>query len=130
MTTQTLTLSAFLQARIAEREAMAQVEQIPIPPTTNADGSWATVPGRPKPGDALVLAECAAHRQIVDLHTQIGTDQHRRTPQMEPGMGCIVCHWNDEFVDVYALGDCNTMRFLALIWADHPDYNPDWQPTP
>ena len=121
MTTGTLTLTAFLLARIAEDEAAAR------------SLGFAT---EPKPGDYLydhalsdcdahyhvgtpparVLAECEAHRQIVERCIAEPYDCGKAHPTM----------------DVYHPGghadEDPTLRALAAVYADHPDYDEAWRP--
>jgi hypothetical protein len=59
---------------------------------------------------ARVLAECEAKRKIVE--------------QTVSGFGCLTCRdWTaEELLE-------NTLGYLALPYADHPDYRQEWQPT-
>ena len=152
-----VTLTEFLLARIAEDEAVARAADVPHwrPGDGNVsegglyglegDGSddqkgWAiawfelgeTNPPRAdgRPGisganwqrhahensvhaarhdPARVLAECEAKRQIVELHSA------------EPGFPDFCGH------DLREL-PCSTLRLLALPYADHQDYMPEWKP--
>ncbi|MCM3822271.1 DUF6221 family protein [Streptomyces sp. DR3-1] len=73
---------------------------------------------------ARVLAEVEAKRQIVGLHPVIGgwedEDGHDR------GLGCECCGHSEEYSD--RGGWCETLRLLALSYADHPDYREEWRP--
>lgn len=93
-------IGAFLLARIAEDEAAAKAED-------------RTFIVRFQPG--RLLAECAAKRQIVRFHTDeestLGPDPSCSDPDHEPPL--------------YPEG-CHTLRALAAIYADHPDYRRDW----
>ncbi len=139
-----MTITEFLLARIAEDETMAQAA---------SQGEWIAVTGSgPKrrrqqtamigladmrgQGEAgclavfaglnpnraddadhaarhdptRVLAECKAKRAIVEIHD--GTvDGERNT------------HPCDGTLGVY---ECDTLRALAAVYADHADYNPEW----
>lgn len=76
---------------------------------------------------ARVLREIAAKRTILAEHTP--TDWPTRAPAI-----CPVCgQWNWEV----AMGDdagtplhhpCPTLRLLASVYADHPDYQQEWAP--
>ena len=128
-----MTLTEFLEARIAEDEEIAQ---------SATPGPWEQNNGRsvfgPRPEDAWygpnlvadtkqrddaefiarfnparVLAECKAKRRIVALHEKCGTGRGRCD---DGGHG-----WDDE------LG-CLDLALLALPDADHPDYRPEWKP--
>lgn len=75
---------------------------------------------------ARVLAEVAAKRRIVELHT----------PKDPPGLHlCPVCvSWeiwrSQEPGESLPLDDapCETLRLLALPFADHPAYETEWAP--
>ena len=62
---------------------------------------------------ARVLAEVRAKRQIVRLHAACGT-----------GTGCC-----DEGGRSGPAGiGCATLAYLAIPYAAHPDYRPEWRP--
>ena len=127
-----MTLNDFLLARIAEDEDRARQagnleaflftdpsacrlinrdtdERITLEPQTLAEGLWLEhaihhLPGR-------VLAECEAKRRIVHIS--------RYAADRVPPKG-----------DGYAEGRARqTLRLLALPYADHPDYDPEWTPN-
>lgn len=55
-----------------------------------------------------LLAECEAKRRIVELHGSVDPcDAHDASFRTVP---------------------CDTIRALALPYADHPDYDPTWRP--
>lgn len=67
---------------------------------------------------ARVLAECEAKRRIVHQH---GAGEGHECPdgfmdsaETDPHTG-----WEN---------DCQTLKFLALPYADHPDYREEWKP--
>lgn len=60
---------------------------------------------------ARVLAECEAKRRIVEWH--------RCLDDWEPRGACNDC------ADTFP---CRTLRALATIHADHPDYDESWRP--
>lgn len=62
---------------------------------------------------ARVLAEVRAKRQIVRLHAACGT-----------GTGC--CDDGDRGGQE-GIG-CRTLAYLAIPYAAHPDYRPEWRP--
>jgi hypothetical protein len=66
---------------------------------------------------ARVLAECQAKRRIVEHHGSNGDDDFAL---------CVIC----TEVGPDAQGwPCQTLRLLALSYADHEDYRPEWKPT-
>ena len=77
---------------------------------------------------ARVLREVAAGRKILALH-QISTtyvdsrdDDYR--PIKIPEVQCFVCGWASD-----AAGSaCETLRLLAAVYSDHPDYREEWKP--
>lgn len=129
-----MTLTDFLLARIAEDEAdayawdsdaAAQVASM----WTGPEPGYATVASRrPASGwfadgreiedarhvqvlydPARVLAECAAKRRIVALHSPLEDEE------CDPSCGDI-------------LDPCWTLAALALPFADHEDYDESWRP--
>lgn len=135
-----MTLTEFLLAQIAEDEADARAaanrvwlledNTITLYPGEDGDGYMAW----PTRADAYhaanwaprrVLAECEAKRLIVDLHMQASWD-------IDGQQTCSRCVDPDGWT-VTTLPDeerwpCYTLRFLALPFADHPDYDEAWKP--
>lgn len=135
------TLAEFLLARIAEDEAANPVTlwelRWPISPNANrgymrgrpttATHQWfltretalhvqakstkpsilAEVPRSGKAGQVArrIRSECEAKRRIVELYA--APDPH------DPGESCP---------------DCLALRFLAAVYAEHPDYRDEWKP--
>ena len=106
-----MTITEFLLARIAEDEASA--------------GSWyEDWGGNMEPLGDRIWAECKAKRQIVELHTPWGFEY-------SGGEACARCVSPDDW-NVIALPDeerfpCATLRHLAAVYADHPDFDPAWR---
>ena len=114
-----MTLTEFLLARIAEDESFSlsalagasNYDQATIKwhwIVAHSRGSmWHPTPATP----ARVLVECKAKKAIVAEHrSDIGADP---------------CDAHDASMETT---DCDTLRFLALPYADHPDYQPEWRP--
>jgi len=127
MSTQTIT--EFLEARIAEDEAVARrVADGPGEPggrgiwsvaigVSGNDAKFAHVASDP----ARVLAECAAKRAVVELHpVYIYTDEE---PGFEMELSDHVCPIG---VPSPVVGPCKTLRALAAVYADHEDYRNGW----
>lgn len=55
-----------------------------------------------------------ARRAIVDLHYPTGDPHH------------LVCHECGEFTHRWP---CRTIRWLAVMYGDHPAYRPQWHPA-
>jgi len=112
MTTQTLTLSNFLLARIAERESTAQdmrhqarLGRPFINPQELAGGAGI----RELIDPDRVLAECEAKRRIVE-------DNPYPDAEFPDYDGGYQSAWEDY------------RKILALPYANHPDYRPEWRP--
>jgi Family of unknown function (DUF6221) len=103
-----MTLTEFLLARITKDEADTQKiadpgNQFPIDLIWNGSEYVGLLVS-----PARVLAECKAKRAIVGRHQQY------------EGNGiCEECRHYDP---------CDTLRFLAAVYADHPDYREEWKP--
>lgn len=70
---------------------------------------------------ARVLAECEAKRRIVELHGPEPGFVDRRW------LYCKVCVRFHADIDCEnEAWPCPTLRLLALPYADHPDYRPEW----
>jgi len=104
-------LSEFLLARIAIAEevvrqyqqAWDEDESSPWHPyTIEKEGPYLSI------DPAFVLAECAAKRRIVELHSDLDSGGY--------------CRVDDD------AAPCPTLRALALPHVDHPDYRDEWKP--
>jgi hypothetical protein len=98
-----MTITEFLEARIAEDE---KVVAHPEPHERGGGYTYADVGGLSEVltvGTDRVLAECAAKRAIIALY-------------MDGALGEISNgeRWT------------NPLAVFAAVYADHPDYNPEW----
>ena len=102
-------LVEFLLARISEDEAVAVATRDAHDPL-----DWSN-PGVGFLLLAGVLRECEAKRRIVALHSEgdKGT--------------CYTCSVNGTRVQDNLIA-CPTLRDLAAVYADHPDYRDEWRP--
>jgi len=118
-----MNITDFLLARIAEDEVTAGAalnDQVSVPVGATV---WhqSTMPHVARHNPARVLAECKAKRAIIAEH---GRDE------ASSGDYCETCAewWK------YEVGEgappvaypCTTVRALAAVYADHPDYLQDW----
>lgn len=108
MTASTLMVTDFILARIAEDEAVAQESALRTP--MDVALGWAADRDYLEPylsvDPARVLAQCAAMREIVGWHQEILT----------VCQGCATARY-----------PCQTLRALASIWSDHPDWREEWR---
>jgi hypothetical protein len=122
--TQTLTLAGFLLARIAEDEdpVNRDVHRIGCGECSDEEFTYCNCDY-----PARVLAECEAKRRIVARH------RHEPTAvviarawgnETRTLMDCDTCCETEEYADTD--GWCSTLRLLAIIYSDHPDYRQEW----
>ena len=118
MTTQTTSLTDFLLARIAEDEAVARASDPAVWVSglawrvARVERSGATAAHIARHDPARVLAESESKRAIVEVHYEVPASDIKWS-------NCGVCMsgW-----------PCVTLRHLAAVYADHPDYDPTWRP--
>ena len=116
-----MTLDEFLLARITEEDADVRVE---VEVHREAGFTDEQIDGHGYVGDwgpARVLAECDARRQLIHEWQTFG-NVAQVTPRDERGL----------HVQLSAVGITQglerALRHMALPYADHPDYQPDWKP--
>jgi hypothetical protein len=114
-----MNLAEFLLARIAEDEAgakrgAAEIAADPYAWTDFPSGEW---------DPTRVLAECAAKRRIVERHAP--EDYNTAFVGSEVIQVCTECAGGGS---PGADWPCGTMRDLAAVYADHPDYRDEWRP--
>jgi|SRR6185437_3843489 len=124
-------LTAFLVARLDEDEAAAKAaREVASSDTELAQQagpcvSDATYVHIERHGPARVLREVAAGRAILA--------EHHLTDWMAPGDHvCFRCVLDDDELHPADYGwlpyPCPTVRAVAAIYSDHPDYRPEWKP--
>jgi hypothetical protein len=123
-----MTLADFLLARITEDETEAEGLQAMAHGIVDTlrDPKWL---GHAVPGwaywpdvEALtirVLSECDARRRVVQVHA---AGEHM-CPSEEASRDGL---WSVTDQDV--MSPCPTLLLLALPYAGHPDYDPEWRP--
>jgi hypothetical protein len=138
-------LSEFLLERIAEDEAAAQEAKRDAlvfssrPPYAKLGFAAGDLAQRFDP--ARVLAECEAKRAIVELHRPAPSASFHHgsntgsvaawaavtdpEEDLEADAACETC---GEFSEYAVPWPCQTLRLLALPYADHPDYDEEWRP--
>ena len=72
---------------------------------------------------ARVLREVDRDRRLLDLHHVVGFDDE---DGHDLGRGCAECGYSAEYSD--RGGWCETVRILAVPYADDPDYRQEWKP--
>lgn len=143
-----MTLTEFLLERIAEDEAVARAASADLAPNWwekseharvyAGDWDWVVQGGEIEAGPNLrrdplahiarhdparVLAECDAKVRIVEIHSEF-TEYY---PDGSGGVGCYACDHDRDYGFIPS-GHCTTLCALALPYADHPDYLPEWKP--
>ena len=114
------TITEFLLARIAEDEAQARrgfshprrwvIVAVPGMPDGVPNGISCTA----------VLAECRAKRAIVEQHQPMRLHPDQVAYGMLPR--CSECGGKS----VRLVHPCPTLRILAAVYVDHPDYQQEW----
>jgi hypothetical protein len=112
-------LAAFLAARLNEDEGGANWYAERMANTLEPVLTWRNVPL-----DVRMLREVAAKRAIIDVHSP-GYPVTFPEPSGQPT--CGVCHagtwdWDPEG------WPCATVRAIAAVYSDHPDYRAEWKP--
>lgn len=105
------------------------------------DARFSSIEAVAEYGERMV-ADVEAKRRIVDLHPhttqreQQGETSLRRNygPHWEKRLKhldefyCERCHVEDGVIEGDGGRPCETLRLLALPYADHPDYDGSWRP--
>lgn len=99
-------LAEFLLRRIAEEEQWARAARRTVQPASPMS------PGR-------LLTDCAVRRKIIALHEMSLTSEGRLAMLDGESGSCRAGRNEREYV-------CPTLRLLALRYADHVEFNPDW----
>jgi hypothetical protein len=121
----TADLSAFLLARVAERQSDVERRGAYAVGHTKRcifEGGYEGTGSCDCGAVARVLAQCAAIREVVALHPHRECSEYERTWGSST-FGCETCHEFDGIV--CAEGWCGTLRALAKPYADHDDFRPE-----
>lgn len=107
-------IDGFLLARIAEDEAAAEHGRRHNDVGTYANDNYGCLLVDP----TRVLLECEAKRRVVAEH-----DAAHILHDQGPPKPCSVDVGTTRTALVWP---CRTMRILAAVYADHPDFDPAW----
>ncbi len=136
-------LITFLNARLEEDESRARATLRLGGPSWDEVGRGERIPEMAhieRHSPARVLRDVEAKRAIMAEHF-ILTNENRDEAYEEfsvvpwgakggagdQGAGCVTCHYYG-MGGVKGYGICRTVRLLAAIWSDHPDYRDEWKP--
>jgi hypothetical protein len=107
-----MTITEFLEARIAEDEAEAREMGL----REWSDGAWSDE------HEAKILAECKAKRAILEDHGYAATNSCALNPEhshsCDHGLGFQP---HDEAVSAFKI-----LTNMAAVYKGHPDYDPQW----
>lgn len=106
----TADLPTFLTARFDEQEEAAERGRPHPDAATFANDNYGYLWVQP----TYVLADLAAKRRIVELHTRYEPNAHE-------------CPGDFSTFAVAEGAPCPTLRALAQPFADHPDFRPEWK---
>ena len=115
-----MTIVEFLEARIAEDEAQLAATPSVAQDTQDFDYGGTDDYLRFTIGYGRATAECAAKRAIMIEHKMV-----ERTDGMTRSIGCELCNFERDY-GWNEIGPCQTLRALAAVYKDHPDYQLDW----
>lgn len=128
------TLAEFILARVAEDEAMARVRPEHYAPF---EREWEWCPkARTEPlgdlGGPDDPCECGVDSWQPDPRALRESRAMRRIVALHDGAHECSCydHTGDVNNCAWVLDgdDCSTLRDLAEVWSDHPDYRQEWRP--
>lgn len=121
-TTNTVALTDFLLARIAEEESAARIAQF-------NNGRWTHT--------FTFGMETAVTRDygpaVVEGYGSLNADDHAHIARHDPARVLAECEAKRRIIGLVdwpgeRLGIQQAMRRLAAVYADHPDYRSEWRP--
>lgn len=115
-----MTLTEWLLEQVAEDERLASDEVLRLAGESFVASPFylGDAPGNP----ARVLAECAAKRQIIELHLAGHRPGDDRCWYCQSD--CRVEH--GEAMATWETWPCPTLRIMASVYADRPGFQPEW----
>lgn len=123
-----MTLTEFLLARIGDDERVAREAQ---GETAHFSFDASAVPVREhimRWTSARVLAEVAAKRRIVEIHCRMVHEMDNHYPVKEGWTRYVCARCGDSGEDTPVEFPCETLRLLALPYAEHESYRAEWKP--
>lgn len=73
-----------------------------------------------------IAAECVAKRAVVAIHALKDAGSGTSIDPDHREVGCETCNWDTSYWWL-EYGPCDTLKALAAVHADHPDYNQEWK---
>jgi len=125
MTKANSTLAEFLLARVDEDAATARDAWEDNDGNHQVESGSALARHMARHSPARVLVACEAVRQIVENTVDVPYEQVAALAAPEP-------HAGEELLREHTVGEVQVfervLRYLALPYADHPDYDVRWRP--
>lgn len=141
-----MTLTEFLLARIAEDETVARAA-VGTAALANQTGKWQFKHVRDQYGSTQIVfavAERGVMTQAADMTTAWESDERgRHIVRWDPARVLAECeakrrimglHWTNDPAGPAPICNlclykppCETLTYLALPYADHPDYDESWR---
>lgn len=121
------TITDFILERVSEEEALAHAALDDLGPDYGWDAA-AVGEHFDRWNPWRVEAACIGRRLIVKAHRNAGpavSQRRGKGPDLYAAT-CATCGQSDEYPNPWP---CYTLRVLALEWAGHPDYRPEWRPV-
>jgi len=118
----TADLGAFLNARLDDDERIAKAALGDHYSVSFGDSDRTVIEHIDRWTSARVLADVQAKRAILAEHPSEGPiDEHWSWSREYPW--CTTCSDADDGPTYWP---CRTVLLLASVYADHPDFNPEW----
>ncbi len=125
-------LVKFLTARLDERERFARnaehavgTKYDPLVVSAGETLNMGLVMLYRESDPARVLAKVEANRRILAEHKHIPAVQSEYTHHYD--FGCQTCHVDTHCSEIMGLGWCETVRLMATVYDQSPDYDPAWK---
>ena len=122
-----LMINDFILARVSEEEALAHAALDHLGPELDWDA--------PSVGEHFdrwnpwrVESACIGRRLLVKAHRNAGPAV-TQIPGKDHELYSATCATCGQSGEHPAPWPCYTLRVLALEWANHPDYRPEWRPV-
>lgn len=122
-----LMINDFILARVSEEEALAHAALDHLGPELDWDA--------PSVGEHFdrwnpwrVESACIGRRLLVKAHRNAGPAV-TQLPGKDHELYSATCATCGGSTEQPAPWPCYTLRVLAMEWANHPDYRPEWRPV-
>ncbi|TLF96833.1 hypothetical protein FEK35_27475 [Nocardia cyriacigeorgica] len=122
-------IEQFIAARLADDEAVAR-KAADFPYDAPSDAPWVSMQLRVQRGVAMTSDEHFARHDPARVLRQVAAMRAILADHADDEGYCSRCWDGDSYAPASRMFPCPTIRSLAFVWSDHPEFHQTWASNP